>query len=625
MTKMSLKKPLVLLMCLSLVLTAFTFNGNAVISSAKKAPALSSKKLTLKVGVSKKLKIKNAPKKYSATWTSKNKKIAKVNKKGKVTAVKAGKTKVICKLNYKQNGKKFKKTLKATVVVNAADAGASTTAPAAATAPAVATPVVTPAAPASVPAVTEAPIVTETPAVSSTPKITDTPIPLDKEHYQTSVSANFNPENFDANEIVESAKNAGMKYIVITSKHHEGFSMWDTKVESFTTYDGSSIYSLQAFTKFGETGRDLLMELKTACEEAGLKFGLYYSIIDWNHLSQPGIWNGGFTFMASEEARTAYINDMKAQLKELVDTYDPDILWFDGDWDWSPAKAARNIPHSLKYWWTNEDGQELCEYVKSLNTEKTILVNERVCRDFGLGDFDCPENSVPKAGATPDRLWETCRSMNDAWGYKEASENNYLTSTELITEYIQVVSRGGNYLLNIGPKGDGSMTENQKDRLSSFGNWMLNHSDSIYNTSPNPFVSEPEWGTYTVKDNNLYAHIINWPEATDGAKTITVSIPEGLTVNEANYMEDTSETVDYKVNSDNTVTVTLPDESIDDYVTVIDFTLSDKIDTSETNYEVPDYMEWWEASKFGMFIHLGSYSELAKGEWDMVLDPEFKL
>lgn len=220
---------------------------------------------------------------------------------------------------------------------------------------------------------------------------------ISKKKYQQTVAAKFNPTKFNANEIVKYAKLAGMKYIVITAKHHEGMAMWDTKVASFKDYTGKTMFSLQQYTPFGKTGRDVLMELKTACDKAGIKFGLYYSIIDWNHSSQT--INGDFTKMKSMAARTAYIRDMKAQLKELVDRYDPAIMWFDGDWTY-----RRKAP-TLAKWWTKADGKDLYKYVKSLKS--SILVNERVCRGFKLGDFECPERSIPEKA--PSRPWETCQ------------------------------------------------------------------------------------------------------------------------------------------------------------------------------------------------------------------------
>lgn len=326
---------------------------------------------------------------------------------------------------------------------------------------------------------------------------------ISKQKYQTEIAAKFNPSAFNANEIVKYAKKAGMKYIVITAKHHEGFSMWDTKVESFKDYTGTKTFSLQGYTSFGATGRDVLKELKDACQKEGLKFGLYYSIVDWNHSSQK-LGGSLSSTMTSMDARAKYITDMKAQLKELVDYYDPAVMWFDGDWTYSDKKPT------LEKWWTKSDGKDLYRYMKSLNPN--LLVNERVCRSFGLGDFECPEREIPEKGSVPKRPWETCQSMNDAWGYKKALEKSYYPVKNLVQDLAMVASEGGNYLLNIGPKGNGQMTDGSKKALNGISKWMKKNSASIYGVSASPFKKDPSWGTYTRKDKTIYAHVYQWPK-----------------------------------------------------------------------------------------------------------------
>lgn len=323
---------------------------------------------------------------------------------------------------------------------------------------------------------------------------------ISKKKYQETIAAKFNPTEFDANAIVRYAKKAGMKYIVITSKHHEGLSMWDTQVESFKDYTGTKMFSLQQYTPFGQANRDILMELKQACDAEGIPFGLYYSIIDWNHSSQE-IYSD-FTKMSSMEAREAYIKDMKQQLQELVSRYHPAIMWFDGDWTYNKGKAT------LTSWWTKADGTDLYDYMKQISPE--IIINERICRGFGLGDFECPERTVPLEALS--RSWETCQSMNAAWGYKASLEKNYRTTKSIVQELVTVASREGNYLLNIGPKGDGSMTAGSKKILNGIGKWMDKYSDSIYGTTRSPFKKDPKWGTYTRKGNTVYAHVYRWPK-----------------------------------------------------------------------------------------------------------------
>jgi len=320
-----------------------------------------------------------------------------------------------------------------------------------------------------------------------------------KSGYQTTISSKFNPVNFNGGTIARLAKNAGMKYLVITAKHHEGFCMWQTAVQSFKDATGTKLYDLPDFTVFKT--RDILQELKDSCDAQGIKFCLYYSILDWNHPSQQ-ISKGTLVYstMASFDARTNYINDMKAQLNELITKYHPAVLWFDGDW------MLNGGTPTLASWWTKNDGIDLYNYLIGL--DPNLVINERVCRSFGLGDFMCPEQTVP---ATPEsRPWETCQTMNNSWGYN-INDNDYKSSKDLIQQLVQVVSRDGNYLLNIGPKGDGTVTTQSVSILKDFAAWMSNNSESIYGTTRSPYPTEPAWGYYTKKTGKLYAHVFNWP------------------------------------------------------------------------------------------------------------------
>jgi alpha-L-fucosidase len=346
-----------------------------------------------------------------------------------------------------------------------------------------------------------------------------------KTDWQTKVSANFNPTNFNAGTIARLAQKAGMKYLVITAKHHEGFCMWDTQVESFKDTTGTKDYDLPGFTAF--KSRDILKELKDSCDAVGVKFCLYYSILDWNHASQSGY---NFTKMQSFDARTAYITDMKAQLKELIEKYQPAILWFDGDWTYNFGTPT------LASWWTKADGLDLYNYLTGL--DPNLLINERVFRGAGLGDWMCPEQTVP---ATPEgRPWETCQTMNGTWGYA-SWDNNYKTTKTLIQQLVQVVSRDGNYLLNIGPKGDGTVTPQSITALNGIGDWMKTHSESIYGTTRSPFSVEPAWGLYTKKAGKLYAHVFLWP-ANGLLKVPSLT----NTINKIYLLNDTTNLLDYK-------------------------------------------------------------------------------
>ncbi|MEX1657858.1 alpha-L-fucosidase [Streptomyces pseudovenezuelae] len=318
-----------------------------------------------------------------------------------------------------------------------------------------------------------------------------------KSAYQTQVSQRFNPTAFNPAAIAQLAADAGMKYLVITAKHHEGFAMWDSDVPSFTDTTGTKLYNLHDYA--GVQG-DLLAALKTECEARGVKFGLYYSILDWNHPSQT-IRSGGVTTMASQAARTSYIADMKAQLQELLDRYDPALLWFDGDWFGEPSSPT------LQDWWLKSDGVDLYNWL--IARKPQLVVNERVKRDLGLGDYAVAEFGVPAAPL--ERQWERCDTMNGAWGYNAGRENSYGPVKDFVQELVTCVSRDGNFLLNIGPKGDGSVTAGSVTVLQGLASWMATYGDSVHGATASPFTTDPSWGRATKKDGKLYAHVFAWP------------------------------------------------------------------------------------------------------------------
>ncbi|KUO14814.1 alpha-L-fucosidase [Streptomyces dysideae] len=319
-----------------------------------------------------------------------------------------------------------------------------------------------------------------------------------KANYQAQVTTPFNPSAFNANTIAQLAQDAGMKYLVFTAKHHEGYAMWDSDVPGFTDVTGTKLYNLRDYNNFQP---DLLLQLKTACESRGIKFGLYYSILDWTHSSQTCDSGRGFSDMSSLSARTGYINDMKAQLQELLNRYDPAILWFDGDWCADPSSPT------LEDWWVKADGEDLYSWLMA--RKPGLIVNERVKRDVGLGDYAVAEFGIPDAPM--DRPWEACATMNHAWGYHQDRENAYRSVQTIIQEMVTVVSRDGNYLLNIGPKADGTVTAGSVTVLNGMASWMATHGDSIHGTSGSPFATEPSWGRITKKDGKLFAHVFNWP------------------------------------------------------------------------------------------------------------------
>lgn len=322
-----------------------------------------------------------------------------------------------------------------------------------------------------------------------------------KKDYQEQITKNFNPKKFNAKQIVSYAKKAGMKYIVITAKHHEGFCMWETQVEDFKDYTNTKIFDLKHYLGFQ---RDLLMELKNECDRQGIHFGLYYSILDWNHHSQyhKDYWSQ----LYSIENKVPFIEAEKQQIKELVERYHPEVLWFDGDWCENKDSA------DVFNWWTKQDAVDLYNYIMSLDS--TIIVNERIKRNMGLGDFMCPEEKIPSKPL--QRPWETCRTMNGAWGYDKSknSPDKYMTADQIFEELFKTVSRDGNYLLNIGPTGNGSLSKGDITTLRNIGKLMDKYGDAIYGTNRNPFSREEQYDStdatnkylYTIKKDKLYCY-----------------------------------------------------------------------------------------------------------------------
>lgn len=297
----------------------------------------------------------------------------------------------------------------------------------------------------------------------------------------------FDPIKFDAEQWVKLAKKAGMKYLVITSKHHDGFCMWDSK---FTDYD---IVDATPFK------RDVLAELKQACDKYGVKLCFYYSIMDWHHYDYlpRREWQRRLTERADFNRYVCY---MKSQLKELIEKYDPAVLWFDGEWEDT---------------WTHEQGKDLYKYIRSLKPD--ILINNRVDKgrqgmqgltkegDYA-GDFGTPEQEIPLEGlAGVD--WESCMTMNKHWGYNK-HDSNWKSTKMLIQNIVDIASKGGNYLLNVGPMANGEFPQPCIERLEGIGKWMAKNSESIYGTSASS-TGKLEWGRCTAKKDKLYLHVFD--------------------------------------------------------------------------------------------------------------------
>ncbi len=323
----------------------------------------------------------------------------------------------------------------------------------------------------------------------------------------------FKPTPDFARQWAQVAKEAGCRYVVFTSKHHEGFALHDSKVSD---YDAGSVLH-----------RDLVKEIVDACRAEGLRVGFYHSVIDWHHdqyayalskqLPHP---LKGQPYPNGQRDHAKYVEFLHAQVDELVSNYGPvDILW----WDYSSQDFQ------------GEEAWRALELMANVRAKQPkIVMNNRLFRipeagftgmgtdsiaaqlDPKYGDFITPEQHIPATGM-PGVDWETCMTMNTTWGYSE-HDHEWKSNETLIRNLIDIASKGGNYLLNIGPKGDGSVPPQSVQSMQAIGAWMKANGESIYATAASPF-EKLDWGRCTQKPlpngkTRLYLHVFDWP--TDG-------------------------------------------------------------------------------------------------------------
>jgi alpha-L-fucosidase len=297
-------------------------------------------------------------------------------------------------------------------------------------------------------------------------------------------AAQFNPVKFDADVWVRLAKEAGMKYIVITSKHHDGFAMFDSDASPFNVVDATPFK------------RDVLKELAAACQRHGVKLGFYYSQAqDWHHAG--GAARGGHWDPAQDGDMTEYLKKIAVpQVKELLTKYGPiSILWWDTPEGMTRARADLLAP--------------------LIKLQPGLVTNNRLGGGY-MGDTETPENRVPATGYSRD--WELCMTMNTSWGFK-SYDHNWKSGEQLIRQLVDTASKGGNLLLNVGPTSLGEIPQPSVERLKQIGAWMAKNSESVYGTTASPF-KQLTWGRATQRpvdrtpsgQEKLYLNVFYWPK-----------------------------------------------------------------------------------------------------------------
>jgi alpha-L-fucosidase len=372
--------------------------------------------------------------------------------------------------------------------------------------------------------------------------------PAGVEEYHAS-AATFDPQEWDAAALARTARNTGMQYAVLTTKHHSGYAMFRSKLTDFSV-------------EHSPFGRDIVREFCDAMRAEGLRAGLYYSLSDWHHPDYPAFreqdkpYRLGQTPPVPSEAQwERYLEYLFGQVTELLTNYGPiATMWFDGQWE-----------RTAQMWRTGE----LRSLIRSLQPD--CLVNDRLP---GEGDFETPEQFVP---AQPlDGPWETCMTMNDSWGYVP-EDTNYKPVRQLIHTLCETAGRGGNLLLNVSPMGTGALPPEQVSRLDAIGAWMSANGEAIVGTEPG---LEPWqfYGPSTRREGIVYLHLLMRPYETVTVRGLPVRRVRG--VRELRSGEPLKHTVRTSIpdlfseDPHGEVVVTVPPEIVDDNATVLALDLS---------------------------------------------------
>lgn len=353
------------------------------------------------------------------------------------------------------------------------------------------------------------------------------------------LTATFDPQAWDPQALAARAAAAGMRYAVFTTRHHNGYAMWPSSVGGHAS------------------PRDFVREFVDAFRAAGLRIGFYYSLSDWHHPDYPA-WRdedrpyrlGVSPPLPTEGQADRYRAYLKDQLRELLTGYgEISVLWFDGGWE-RPAA-----------WW-DPDGIEALAH----ELQPGILMNERL---YGKGDYRTPEQFVP--AASPGERWESCLTMNESWGWNPG-DVRYKTPTALVHTLAETVGRGGNLLLNVSPRGDGSLPPEQVERLDVLAAWMTRHAEAVHGTTPG---LEPwqHYGPSTRRGNRIYLVLLSRPYETVTVRGVRVRKVERVSVVgsgiELAFTTRTGIIESLGPDPDGEVTITVPAEVVDPHATVL--------------------------------------------------------
>ncbi|MEO5900621.1 MAG: alpha-L-fucosidase [Ilumatobacteraceae bacterium] len=358
------------------------------------------------------------------------------------------------------------------------------------------------------------------------------------------LAASFDPQAWDPAAVARTARRAGMRYVVVTSRHHSGLAMFDSQVSTRTIMHTPC-------------GRDLLRETVDAFRAEGLRIGLYYSLSDWGHPDYPAFTEemkpyvfGHSPPLPTDEQADRYRAYLLAQLRELMTGYGQiDVIWFDGEWERPVA------------WWRTD---EIERVVRTMQPQ--IMINNRLP---GRGDFDTPEQFVP--ATDPGHRWESCLTMNDSWGWNR-DDANYKSSRTIVHALCETAGRGGNLLLNVSPRGDGSIPPEQLERLEDLARWMTAHHTAIHATSAG---LEPWqfYGPSTRRGDRIHLFLLARPYDSVTVRGLPVRRVERVTVlatgEELSFSTRTMIMDQLRADPNGEVTINVPETSLDPFATVL--------------------------------------------------------
>ncbi len=355
----------------------------------------------------------------------------------------------------------------------------------------------------------------------------------------------FTAANYEPARWADLIAGSGARYAVLTSKHHDGVALWDTEFSELDVV--------------GKTpaGRDLITPYMKAIRKKGLKAGLYFSQLDWSHPDYPHFTREDKRYESDSARWERFLEFNRNQLLELCNSFKPDLIWFDGDWD-----------YSAEQW----NAKELSGAVRECNPE--VILNSRI---NGYGDYGTPEQGVP-IHRPADTYWELCMTMNDSWGY-QGNDNNYKSTNQVIRIFSDVIGMGGNLLLDIGPMADGTIPAEQVEIMEGLGRWTAKHKDAIYGTTaglPPGYFNGPS--TLSLDSTMLYLFMEYAPRGPVLVKGIRNKINRIWVEGNGTKLDWDIKMKQYWSPVPALLYIDVPDDALDEEVTVISILLEGKLD-----------------------------------------------